>query len=87
MDSSDIEDRDDQRSGVPEYLQTKTAGLGLVKDALEMIFRMKGDSKNVGEMEDMPTEMYQPLQRAEQHVGLGHCQSKMHVASSRHAVV
>ena len=48
MDSSDIEDQDDQRSGVPEYLRTKTAGLGLVKDALERIFRVKGDSDNLG---------------------------------------
>ena len=48
MDSSDIEDWDDQHSGVPEYLRTKTAGLGLVKDALERIFRVKGDSENVG---------------------------------------
>ena len=61
MDSSDIEDRDDQCSRVPEYLRTKTAGLGLVKDALERIFRVKGDSENVGEMEDMPTETYQSL--------------------------
>ena len=63
MDSSDIEDRDDQCSGVPEYLQTKTAGRGLVKDALERIFRVKGDSENVGEMEDTPTETYQSLHR------------------------
>ena len=45
MDSSDIEDRDDQRSGVPEYLQTKTAGLELDKNALGRIFRVKGDSE------------------------------------------
>ena len=39
------------------------AGLGLVKDALERIFRVKGDSENVGEMEDTPTETYQSLHR------------------------
>ena len=39
------------------------AGLGLVKDALGRIFRVKGDSENVGEMEDTPTETYQSLQR------------------------
>ena len=48
MDSSDIEDRDDRRSGVPEYLRTKTAGLGLDKDALGRIFRVKGDSEMWG---------------------------------------
>ena len=42
MDSSDIEDRDDRRSGVPECLRTKTAGLGLVKDMLEGILEWKG---------------------------------------------
>ena len=45
MDSSDIEDQDDRRSRVPEYLRTKTAGLGLDKDALGRIFRVKGDSE------------------------------------------
>ena len=39
------------------------AGLGLVKDALGRIFRVKGDSENVGKMEDTPTEMYQSLHR------------------------
>ena len=48
MDSSDIEDRDDRRSGVLEYLWTKMAGLGLVKDALGRIFRVKGDSEMWG---------------------------------------
>ena len=48
MDSSDIEDRDNRRSGVPEYLWTKTAGLGLVKDALGRMFRVKGDSEMWG---------------------------------------
>ena len=48
MDSSDIEDRDDQCSGVPEYLQTKTAGLELDKNALGRIFRVKGDSEMWG---------------------------------------
>ena len=48
MDSSNIEDRDDQRSGVPEYLQTKTAGLGLDTHALGRIFRVKGDSEMWG---------------------------------------
>ena len=35
MDSSDIEDREDQHFGVPDYLWTKMAGLRLVKDASE----------------------------------------------------
>ena len=37
MDSSDIEDQEDQCSGVPEYLQTKMAGLGLAKGVSERI--------------------------------------------------
>ena len=48
MDSSDIEDRDNRHSGVPEYLRTKTAGLRLVKDALGRIFKVKGDSEMWG---------------------------------------
>jgi hypothetical protein len=37
MDGTDIEDREDQRSGVPEYLRTKTAGLGCVIGRLERV--------------------------------------------------
>jgi hypothetical protein len=36
-DGTDMEDREDRRSGVPEYLRTKTAGLGLVIDGLERV--------------------------------------------------
>ena len=59
-----LEDREDRCSGVPEYLRTKTAGLGLCQGCIGEDIRVKGDSENVGEMEDMPTEMYVPVSTA-----------------------
>ena len=56
-----MEDQDDRHSGVPEYLWTKTAGLGLCQGCVGEDIRVKGDSGNVGEIEDMPTKMYQSL--------------------------